>query len=119
MDFEKFIENINSDIKYKNVVKAILSNNPCALHDAPEYLKEKKELVLFASRFDMLIGEHMSSNLKKDKEFLLEFSKYNHTAPYFMDDSLRDNKEFLLNLLKINYKTLLLLNLDYILGLES
>ena len=84
-----------------------------------DYLKDDKELVLFVSSFDRLIGEHISTNLKKDKEFLLEFSKYNHTAPYFMDDSLRTNKKFLLDLIKVNYKTLLLLNLDYILGLKD
>ena len=119
MDFERFIENINSNIEYKSVVKGILSNNSCALQDASEYLRDEKELVLFASRFDRLIGEHINSNLKKDKEFLLEFSRYNHTVPHFMDDSLRTDKEFLLALIKRNYKTLLLLNLDYILGLES
>lgn len=119
MDFEKFIEKINSDINYKNAVKAILSSNPCVLHDALEYLKNEKELILFASRYDRLVGEHISNELKKDKEFLLEFTKYNHTVPYFMDNSLRDDKEFLLNLIKRNYKTLLLLDLDYILGLKS
>jgi hypothetical protein len=76
-------------------------------------------LILFASRYDRLVGEHISNELKKDKEFLLEFTKYNHTVPYFMDNSLRDDKEFLLNLIKRNYKTLLLLDLDYILGLKS
>lgn len=119
MDFEKFIEKINSDINYKNAVKAILSSNPCVLHDALEYLKNEKELILFASRYDRLVGEHISNELKKDKEFLLEFTKYNHTVPYFMDNSLRDDKEFLLNLVKTNHKTLLLLDLDYILGLKS
>ncbi|MGE4384208.1 MAG: hypothetical protein AB7D41_13515 [Arcobacter sp.] len=119
MDFEKFIEKINSDAEYKAVVKKILSNESCALQEAPEYLKDEKELVLFISRFDRLIGKHISTNLKKDKEFLLEFSKYNHTAPYFMDNSLRTNKKFLLDLIKTNYKTLLLLNLDYILGLKD
>ena len=119
MDFEKFIEKINSDINYKNAVKAILSSNPCVLHDALEYLRNDKELLLFASRYDRLVGEHISSELKKDKDFLLEFTKYNHTAPYFMDNSLREDKEFLLNLIKRNYKTLLLLDLDYILGLKS
>jgi glycyl-tRNA synthetase len=98
MDFERFIEKINSNIEYKTIVKKVLSNEPCALQDAKEYLKDDKELVLFVSRFDRLIGEHISTNLKKDKEFLLEFSKYNHTAPYFMDDSLRTNKKFLLDL---------------------
>jgi hypothetical protein len=119
MDFEKFIENINSDDVYAETVKAILSNNPCALHDAPDYLRDKEELVLFANRFDILVGEHMSSRLKKDKEFLLRFTRYNHTAPTFMDDSLRTNKEFLLSLIKKNHKTLIYLNLDYILGLKS
>ena len=119
MDFERFIEKINSNIEYKTIVKKVLSNEPCALQDAKVYLKDDKELVLFVSRFDRLIGEHISTNLKKDKEFLLEFSKYNHTAPYFMDDSLRTNKKFLLDLIKVNYKTLLLLNLDYILGLKD
>jgi len=119
MDFEKFIEKINSDINYKSAVKDILSNNPCVLNDAPEYLRNEKELILFASRYDRLVGEHISNELKKDKEFLLEFTRHNHTVPYFMDNSLRDDKEFLLNLIKTNHKTLILLNLDYILGLKS
>ena len=117
MDFEKFIEKINSDINYKSAVKDLLSNNPCVLHNSPEYLKNEKELILFASRYDRLVGEHVSYELKRDKEFLLEFSRYNHTVPYFMDNSLRGDKEFLLNLIKTNHKTLLLLDLDYILGL--
>ena len=119
MNFEKFIEKINSNIEYKTIVEKVLSNEPYALQNAPEYLRDEKELVLFVSRFDRLIGEYISINLKKDKEFLLEFSKHNHTAPYFMDDSLRTNKKFLLDLIKVNYKTLLLLNLDYILGLKD
>jgi hypothetical protein len=61
----------------------------------------------------------MSPRLKKDKEFLIKFTRYNHTAPTFMDDSLRKDKEFLLSLIKKNHKTLIYLNLDYILGLES
>ena len=69
MDFEKFIEKINSDKTYKSAVKEILSNNPCVLHDAPEYLRNDKELVLFASRYDRLVGEHISSELKKTKIF--------------------------------------------------
>ena len=88
MDFERFIEKINSNIKYKTIVKKVLSNEPCALQDAKEYLKDDKELVLFVSRFDRLIGEHISTNLKKDKEFLLEFSKYNHTVPYLSNEVL-------------------------------
>ncbi len=119
MDFEKFIENINNDDIYRKTVKAILSNNPCALHDAPDYLKDKEELVLFANRFDILVGEHMSSRLKKDKEFLLKFTRYNHTAPIFMDEPLKDDKEFLLSLINKNHKTLIYLNLDYVLGLKS
>lgn len=119
MDFEKFIENINNDDIYRKTVKAILSNKPCALHDAPDYLKDKEELVLFANRFDILVGEHMSSRLKKDKEFLLKFTRYNHTAPIFMDEPLKDDKEFLLSLINKNHKTLIYLNLDYVLGLKS
>ena len=119
MNFEKFIENINNDDVYRKTVKAIFSNNPCALHDAPDYLRDKEELILFATRFDMLVGEHMSSRLKKDKDFLIKFTRYNHTAPTFMDDSLRKDKEFLLSLIKKNHKTLIYLDLDYILGLES
>ena len=119
MNFENFIENINNDDVYRETVKAIFSYNPCALHDAPDYLRDKEELILFATRFDMLVGEFMSSRLKKDKDFLIKFTRYNHTAPTFMDDSLRKDKEFLLSLIKKNHKTLIYLNLDYILGLES
>ena len=119
MNFEKFIENINSDNVYRETVKAILSNNPCALHDAPDYLKDKEELILFATRFDILVGEHMSPRLKKDKDFLLKFTRYNHTAPIFMDEHLKDDKEFLLSLIDKNHKTLIYLNLNYVLGLKS
>ena len=36
MNFEKFIEKINSNIEYKTIVKKVLSNEPCALQNAPE-----------------------------------------------------------------------------------
>ena len=38
MDFERFIEKINNNIEYKSIVKKVLSNEPCSLQDAKEYL---------------------------------------------------------------------------------
>ena len=107
----KFVENVQSKVGKENVEDFYIGIKALTMFET--HFNE------FVSRFDRLIGEHISTNLKKDKEFLLEFSKYNHTAPYFMDDSLRTNKKFLLDLIKVNYKTLLLLNLDYILGLKD
>ena len=80
MDFERFIEKINNNFEYKTIVKKVLSNEPCALQDAEEYLKDDKELVLFVSRFDRLIGEHISTNLKKDKEFLSKLTPSEYTG---------------------------------------
>ena len=85
-----------------------------------DYGSYKKNLPFFKNgNYSVINGSPFFTFTQKDKEFLLEFSKYNHTAPYFMDDSLRTNKKFLLDLIKVNYKTLLLLNLDYILGLKD
>ncbi len=119
MNFEKFIATINSDDVYRETVKSILENNPYAIHDAPDYLKDKEELLLFGARLDMVSWQHINSRLKKDKEFLLEFTRYNYTTPILIDDSLKEDREFVLSLINENHKTLTYLDSDYVLGLKS
>lgn len=118
MNFENFIEKINSDEGYKALVKDLLTHNSFAMHDAPlKYLKEK-DLLLFAARFDPFVPEFMATELKNDKEFLLKLAKYTAQVPNNMDNELHEDKEFLLKLIKRNNKTALHIDLLGILEAE-
>lgn len=107
MNFERFIEKINTDEGYKALVKEILTYNTLAMHDAKLKYLHDKDLLLFASRFDPFVPEFMANELREDKEFLLELAKYTAQVPNNMDSKLHSDKDFLLQLIRKNHKTAL------------
>ena len=116
MNFESFLHNINTDETYKQVVKDILSNNKLALTDAPEYLKNNKDLVLFGAKFGGIVEDYMSKELWSDKDFLIKLAKLNHSVAYKLNEDLRKDKMFLRALAKANHKTMLFISVDELIG---
>ena len=85
MDFERFIEKINNNFEYKTIVKKVLSNEPCALQDAKEYLKDDKE------KDDMLnLWKKLPVTASKKENIYIIDDEYSgissHRVKYLIDD---------------------------------